>query len=77
MRTTLQIDDRVLRAARALADDRGVSLGAAVSLLAARGLDAQRLATLDDEERAFPLLPAPAPGHVITDELVAAHQDDE
>lgn len=38
MRTTLDIDGAVLAAARALARDTGVSLGAAVSELARRGL---------------------------------------
>ena len=38
MRTTLSIDDDVLRAARALAAARGKSLGAVVSELARRGL---------------------------------------
>lgn len=38
MRTTVTIDDDVLRAARALAAARGLSLGAALSELARRGL---------------------------------------
>ena len=38
MRTTVTIDDDVLRAARTLAASRGVSLGAALSELARRGL---------------------------------------
>lgn len=38
MRTTLDIDDAVLAAARAIARDEGVSMGAAVSRLALRGL---------------------------------------
>ena len=37
MRTTLTIDDDVLAVARALAEQRGISLGAAVSELARRG----------------------------------------
>ena len=37
MRTTLIIDDDVLSVARALAEQSGVSLGAAVSELARRG----------------------------------------
>jgi hypothetical protein len=43
MRTTLELDDRMLRAARALAEQRGISLGAAVSELALRGLEAARV----------------------------------
>ena len=38
MRTTLEIDDGVLAAARSLAADKRISLGAAVSELAQRGL---------------------------------------
>lgn len=38
MRTTLDLDDRVLASARALAAERGISLGSAVSELALRGL---------------------------------------
>jgi len=39
MRTTLDIDDAVLAAAKALAQDRGTSIGAALSALARRGLE--------------------------------------
>ena len=39
MRTTLEIDDAVLAAARALSQATGTSLGAAVSELARRGLE--------------------------------------
>jgi hypothetical protein len=38
MRTTLDIDDAVLDVAREIARERGISVGAAVSLLAHRGL---------------------------------------
>lgn len=38
MRTTLDIDDVVLEVARTLARDTGISIGAAVSLLAQRGM---------------------------------------
>lgn len=41
MRTTLELDDTVLAAARSLAGNRGISLGAAVSELAKRGLTAE------------------------------------
>lgn len=39
MRTTLDLDDTVLAAARALSQQTGLSLGAAVSELARRGLE--------------------------------------
>ena len=38
MRTTLDIDDEILAAARALSAESGISVGAAVSELARRGL---------------------------------------
>jgi hypothetical protein len=41
MRTTLDIDDRVLDTARSLARQKRISLGAAVSELALRGLRPQ------------------------------------
>jgi len=39
VRTTLQIDDDVLEAARCIADDEHVSVGEALSRLARRGLE--------------------------------------
>ena len=39
VRTTLQIDDDVLEAARCIADDERVSVGQALSRLARRGLE--------------------------------------
>ncbi len=41
MRTTINIDDDVLKLARALADARRISLGAAVSYLVRRGATAR------------------------------------
>lgn len=41
MRTTLDVEDDVLNAARALATARGVSIGAALSELARRGVAAR------------------------------------
>ncbi|MFD4422105.1 hypothetical protein ACFWN7_11460 [Agromyces sp. NPDC058484] len=73
MRTTLDLDPAVLRAARALADQRGLTLGSAVSELALRGLRAE--ATQIDE--GFPLLPRFVADHVVTDDLVALHRDGE
>jgi hypothetical protein len=64
MRTTLQVDDDVLAAARVLADERGISIGAALSDLARRGLGPRTIAeehglpvfAVDDD--AAPLTPA-------------------
>ncbi|WP_448072588.1 DUF2191 domain-containing protein [Georgenia yuyongxinii] len=71
MRTTLDLDDTVLAAARARARSQGVSLGRAVSDLALRGLRAQRTG----HRGRFPLFDD-VPEHVITDDLVEQHRDD-
>lgn len=73
MRTTLDIDDAVLRAARALADQRGVSLGTAVSELALRGL---RPAAPTPPMEGFPVFAPRNPEHVVTADLIAEHRDD-
>ncbi len=70
MRTTLDIDDAVLRAARALAAQTNTSLGAAVTELALRGIRGTASAP-----PGFPTLPG-FDDHVVTDELVAEHRDD-
>ena len=72
MRTTLEIDDNVLRAARALSAQRDISLGAAVSELALRGLRPRTHATTER----FPVRTPRNVDHVISDELIAEHRDD-
>lgn len=73
MRTTIDIDDRLLSAARALASADQISLGRAVSLLIERGL---RSSTVPESRRnGFPVIIGP-PDQVITDELVEDHRDD-
>jgi hypothetical protein len=69
MRTTLDIDDRVLAAAKSRAHVRGISLGKAVSELALEGHDAQVAATRLPEDDEVPTLPC-VEGHVITEEMV-------
>jgi hypothetical protein len=71
MRTTLNLDNRVLHAARAKAACEGVSLGRAVSDLALETIDRPLPARGD-----LAVLPA-VPGHVITDHLVYDHLDEE
>ena len=73
MRTTLDIDDAVLRAARTLADQRGISLGAAVSELARRGLAPT---PARESVSGFPVFVSRNPSHVVTDDLVEAHRDE-
>ena len=72
MRTTLDIDDAVLDAARALARDQDVSLGRAVSILARRGLTARSGHAADG----FPVFETEGDADPITLELVNAHRDD-
>ncbi|MFN8189191.1 MAG: DUF2191 domain-containing protein [Nocardioidaceae bacterium] len=81
MRTTLDIDDAVLAAARSLARAEGISVGAAVSRLARRGLgavagtDQGEQTRIDVSYSPFPVLLGD-PGHDVTPELVNAHRDD-
>lgn len=69
MRTTLDLGDRVLAAARSRAHVRGISLGKAVSELALEGYAAQVPPARAADEESIPTLPH-VPGHVITDEMV-------
>ncbi len=73
MRTTLDLDPAVLSAARAKAKAEHISLGRAVSDLALSGLKAPR--SQHATASGFPVLPG-VPGHLVTDELVAAYRDD-
>ena len=75
MRTTLSLDDDVLAAARELADHQGVSIGAVISDLSRRGLEAARLgSTRTGRVPTF----APRPGaRPITMESVRRALDDE
>lgn len=72
MRTTLEIDDRILAAARSRARARGLTLGQAVSELAAAGL---KLESRTDPPSGFPMLPV-VPGHTITAEMIAEALDE-
>ena len=77
MRTTLELDDVVVAAARAKAAADGTSLGRAVSELARRGLSAGAAPHSSPAAPAeFPVLRG-APGHVVTSELVAEHAEDD
>lgn len=52
MRTTLNIDDDLLRAARAIAEERGISMGEAVSELLRKAL---RPEPPDRDDSGFPV----------------------
>ena len=53
MRTTLNIDDDVLAAARALAERKGSSLGAALSELARRGFEGSAMFRVPADTQPF------------------------
>ena len=72
MRTTLNVDDDVLAGARALAAERGISVGAALSELARRSLRARPVAT----ERRVPGFAVDPDGPPITHEMVRAANED-
>lgn len=72
MRTTLDLDDDVMAATRTLAAERGISLGAALSELARRGLAGGR-AVVDDD---LPVFLVPADAAPITPEMVRRAAED-
>ena len=77
MRTTLEIDDKVLALARELARWENVSLGRAVSDLALRGMGG---GSPVKGKRGVPLFIPPdgvPAAHVVTPELVEAYRDEE
>ena len=76
MRTTLDIDDTVLAAARALARDAGVSVGTALSQLARRGL-APMPPTPRTSSGGFPVFAAPPDAAPLTLAIVNASRDEE
>lgn len=75
MRTTLDIDETVLSAGRALARSQGISLGRAISDLALRGLrpDISEPGLVEVDYAHFPVYMGST---TVTDELVAEHRDD-
>ena len=61
MRTTIAIDDDVLRAAKYLARDRSISLGTAVSELMRKGLNENRVVNDDGGFPVFRISPGSPP----------------
>ena len=72
MRTTLALDDDVLKAARALARQQGSTLGAVISGLARESLrsPARGSSDVERERSGLPLLPILSSGSVVDLELV-------
>lgn len=73
MRTTITLDDDVLASARALAAQRGVSIGTVVSELARRSLAPSQPAATRNGIRLFPVRPDAGP---VTPELVKTLAED-
>lgn len=75
MRTTVDIEDDILQAARELAANRGVTIGQVLSELARRGLETPRPSGV---RNGVPLLPRqPAGGKMATMDLVNRLRDSE
>jgi antitoxin component of RelBE/YafQ-DinJ toxin-antitoxin module len=73
MRTTINIDDDILLAAKEIAQQRGVSIGEALSDLARRGFTR----TIDENKRnGLPLFPIQPNAGVVTLELVNQLRED-
>jgi hypothetical protein len=72
MRTTLELDDTVLAVARSMSRDEGISLGAAVSKLAERGLRSESITSASG----FPVFTVSTNAAPITVEMVNDHRDD-
>jgi hypothetical protein len=76
MRTTVDIDDDLLAAARALAKARNASLGEVLSDLLRRGLRSQAQARIRAKgESGFPVFEVGPDAPVITPELVKQLED--
>lgn len=73
MRTTLDLDDDVLDAARELARARRQSIGAVVSALARAGMAPRSIDIVDG----LPIIRANADSPVITSDMVRRALDDE
>jgi hypothetical protein len=73
MRTTLDLDDDVLAAARELARARRQSIGAVVSALARAGLAPRSIDIVDG----LPVIRATADAQLITSDMVSRALDDE
>jgi hypothetical protein len=75
MRTTLNIDDDVLRAAKEIAKLRGNSAGTILSELARESLERERAAPSLEVRNGVPLLPARAGVGIVTPEAIQSLDD--
>jgi hypothetical protein len=75
MRTTLNIDDDVLRAAKEIAKLRGNTAGAILSELARESLERERTATSLEVRNGVPLLPTRPGVGIVTPEAIQSLDD--
>ncbi len=76
MRTTINIDDDIYKIAQSLAAEKGISMGAAISLLARDGLNMSRDVTYT-KESGLPVFQVAENAEIITSEDIAAAEDEE
>ncbi len=74
MRTTLNIDDEILEAAKSIADERNLSVGTVLSDLARRGLRPET--TVLRKRRGFPVFDISRDGTVLTLDRVKRYEDE-
>jgi hypothetical protein len=74
MRTTVNLDDDVLRAIKAYAENRSMALGQAVTLLVRKGLS---VPCPTRRENGLLVFDPPTGGASVTDELVRRIEDEE
>ena len=77
MRTTLDIADDVLHAAKELARRQGRTAGQVISELARASLTSEAKVTGSAEDEFFGFRPLPASGNVVTNELINALRDED
>ncbi len=70
MRTTLNLDDDILREAKSLSELQGKSLGSVISSLVRQGLQASR------QGKKFPTFDVPADAKIMTVEMVKEALDE-
>ena len=77
MRTTINLDDDVLLAAKGLARRDGTNIGAVISELARKGLNGDRRNDKDDsKDQFYGFRPLPKRGRPVTNDLIDRLRED-
>ncbi len=74
MRTTLNIDDEILEAAKSIAGERNLTVGAVLSELARRGL--QPAGQVGRKRKRFPVFEVSPDSSILTLDRVKRHEDE-